>query len=50
MQEAFPMVKATTHLDELCKLINKNTPAALVEMPNGNHHIVTRYDVISSMS
>jgi cystathionine beta-synthase len=50
MQEAFPVVKAATHLDELCKLINKNTPAALVEMPNGNHHIVTRYDVISSMS
>jgi transcriptional regulator with XRE-family HTH domain len=28
----------------------QTTPAALVEMPNGNHHIVTRYDVISSMS
>jgi len=50
MQDAFPVVKAATHLDDLCKLINKNTPAALVEMPNGNHHIVTRYDVISSMS
>ena len=50
MQEAFPVVKAATHVDELCKLINKNTPAALVEMPNGQHHIVTRYDVISSMS
>jgi cystathionine beta-synthase len=50
MQDAFPVVKAATHLDELCKLINKNTPAALVEMPNGNYHIVTRYDVISSMS
>ncbi len=50
MKGAFPVVKSTTHVDELCKLINKNTPAALVEMPNGNFHIVTRYDVISSMS
>ena len=50
MGEAFPVVKAATHLDDLCKLINKNTPAVLVEMPNGGHHIVTRYDIISAMS
>jgi cystathionine beta-synthase len=50
MGEAFPIVKAATHVEELCKLINKNTPAVLVEMPNGGHHIVTRYDIISSMS
>ncbi|MEY3238346.1 MAG: hypothetical protein RI883_2447 [Bacteroidota bacterium] len=50
MNAAFPIVKAATHLDELCKLINKNTPAVLVEMPEGGHHIVTRYDIISAMS
>ena len=50
MGEAFPIVKAATHLDDLCKLINKNTPAVLVEMPNGGYHIVTRYDIISAMS
>ena len=50
MCEAFPVVKAATHLDDLCKLINKNTPAVLVEMPNGGYHIVTRYDIISAMS
>jgi len=50
MGEAFPVVKAATHLDDLCKLINKNTPAVLVEMPNGGYHIVTRYDIISAMS
>ena len=50
MNAAFPVVKATTHLDELCKLINKNTPAVLVEMPEGGYHIVTRYDIISAMS
>jgi cystathionine beta-synthase len=50
MGEAFPIVKAASHLDDLCKLINKNTPAVLVELPNGSFHIVTRYDIISAMS
>lgn len=50
MMEPFPVVKASTHLDELCKLINKNTPAVLVELADGKHHIVTRYDIISAMS
>lgn len=50
MNEAFPVVKSTTHVEVLCKLINKNTPAVLVEMPAGAHHIVTRYDIISAMS
>jgi cystathionine beta-synthase len=50
MGEAFPVVKAASHLDDLCKLINKNTPAVLVELPNGSFHIVTRYDIISAMS
>jgi cystathionine beta-synthase len=50
MGEAFPIVKAASHLDDLCKLINKNIPAVLVELPNGSFHIVTRYDIISAMS
>jgi cystathionine beta-synthase len=50
MGETFPVVKAATHLDDLCKLINRNTPAVLVELPNGSFHIVTRYDIISAMS
>ncbi len=50
MKDAFPMVKEGTHIDEICKLINKNTPAVLVELNNGKHHIVTRYDIISAMS
>jgi cystathionine beta-synthase len=50
MGSPFPVVKAATHLDDLCKLINKITPAVLVEMPAGGYHIVTRYDIISAMS
>ena len=50
MGAAFPIVKSGTQLDELCKLINKTTPAVLVESDSGSMHIVTRYDIISAMS
>ena len=50
MGPAFPVVKSGTHIEELCKLINKNTPAVLVESDGGNKHIITRYDIISAMS
>lgn len=50
MNAPFPVVQAATHVDELCKLINKNVPAVLVDLGNTKYHIVTRYDIISSMS
>jgi cystathionine beta-synthase len=50
MGPAFPVVKSGTHIEELCKLINKNTPAVLVESDGGKKHIITRYDIISAMS
>ena len=50
MGAAFPIVKSSAHVDELCKLINKKTPAVLVESDSGSMHIVTRYDIISAMS
>lgn len=50
MGPPFPIVKNGVSVEELCKLINKSTPAVLVEMSDGSHHIVTRYDIISAMS
>jgi cystathionine beta-synthase len=50
MNPAFPVVKMNTPIEDLCKLINKQTPAVLVELANGKFHIVSRYDVISAMS
>jgi cystathionine beta-synthase len=50
MRPAFPVVNANTSVEQLCKLINKNTPAVLVELAEGRYHIVSRYDVISAMS
>ena len=50
MQAAFPIVQLNSHIDEICKLINRETPAVLVDLGEGKYHIVTRYDVISAMS
>jgi cystathionine beta-synthase len=50
MQAPLPIVKSSTAIDEVCKLINKNSPAVLVELPHDKFHIVTRHDVIQSMS
>jgi cystathionine beta-synthase len=50
MQAPFPIVKTSTSVEEVSKLINKNTHAVLVELDNGKYHIITRYDIISSLS
>ena len=50
MNDPFPIVSENTPVDDLCKLITKNSPAVLVELANGSFHIVTRHDVIQAMS
>lgn len=50
MQDAFPIVKDSTSIEEVSKLITKQTNAVLVEMTDGKHNIITRYDIISSLS
>ena len=50
MGKPFPVVQAQTSLEDLCRLINKDTPAVLVELEDGKSHIVTRYDIISAMA
>ena len=50
MGEPFPIVKESDTLEQLSKLINKQTPAVLVEKKDGHFHIVTRYDIIASLS
>lgn len=49
MQKPFPVVKAATAIEEVSKLINKETPAVLVELENGRFHIVTKHDIIAAM-
>lgn len=50
MDAPYPMVKEGTSLEEVSKLINRNVPAVLVELNDGNHHIITKYDVISALA
>lgn len=50
MQAPFPVVKGDARIDQISRLINKETTAVLVELPNGGHHIVTRHDLIAAIA
>lgn len=49
MGKPFPIVNENTPIDEVSKLINKDNQAVLVALDNGKHHIITKYDIISSI-
>ncbi|RZJ63312.1 MAG: CBS domain-containing protein, partial [Flavobacterium sp.] len=49
MGAPYPVVKAGTPVEELSKLINKENQAVLVDLGDGRHHIVTKYDVIGAI-
>lgn len=49
MGAAYPIVKSMTSIDEVSKLINKENQAVLVELEDGRHHIITKYDIISAI-
>lgn len=50
MQKPFPTVEESTTIEDISKLINKETPAVLVKLSNGSFHIVTRQDIINSFA
>jgi len=50
MQKAFPVVKESTSFEDISKLINKETPAVLVELANGKFDIVTKQDIIAAIA
>lgn len=49
MNEPYPIVLKGTPVEEVAKLINKDNTAVLVDLGNGKHHIITKYDIISSI-
>jgi cystathionine beta-synthase len=49
MGKPYPMVKKTTKLEEVSKLITSENDAVIVDLENGNHHIITKYDIISAI-
>ncbi len=50
MSSPFPVVSATTKMEDVAKLINEKTPAVLVETLDGKKHILTRQDIIASLA
>ena len=49
MGEPYPVIKMSTKLEDISSLITKENDAVLVELENGNHHIITKYDIISAI-
>ena len=49
MGAAYPMVKAKASIEEVSKLTNKENQAVLVELENGKHHIITKFDIINAI-
>lgn len=49
MDAAFPVVKEDAKIEQISKLINKDVHAVLVELNNGNFHIITRHDLIAAI-
>jgi cystathionine beta-synthase len=49
MLPVLPIVDADTKIEQISKMINKETPAVLVKNKDG-HHIITRHDLIAAMA
>ena len=49
MGKPYPIVKKSAKLEDISKLITKENDAVLVDLENGNHHIITKYDIISAI-
>ncbi|SFA75178.1 cystathionine beta-synthase [Flavobacterium swingsii] len=49
MGKPYPIVKTGTAIEEVSKLFTKENQAVLVDLGNGKHHIITKYDIIGSI-
>lgn len=49
MGKPYPIVKLGTTIEEVSKLFTKENEAVLVDLGNGNHHIITKSDIIGSI-
>ncbi|MBS7252398.1 pyridoxal-phosphate dependent enzyme [Flavobacterium branchiicola] len=49
MGKPFPIVKMGTPIEEVSKLFTKENDAVLIDLGNGHHHIITKYDIIGSI-
>ena len=49
MGKPYPIVKKSAKLEDISKLITKENDAVLVDLENGKHHIITKYDIINAI-
>tara|TARA_B100001059_G_C17290484_1_gene312498 strand:+ start:232 stop:381 length:150 start_codon:yes stop_codon:yes gene_type:complete len=49
MGAAYPIVTLNTSIDKVSKLITKDSQAVLVDLGEGKHHIITKYDIINAI-
>ena len=49
MGNPYPIVKLGTSIEEVSKLFSKENEAVLIDLGNGKHHIITKYDIIGSI-
>ena len=49
MGKVYPTVAASASIDNVSKLITKDNQAVLVNLGDGKHHIITKYDIISAI-
>ena len=49
-EHALPLVEMDIPLERLSHYINKDNGAVLVKDESGQHHILTKYDVLNALS
>jgi cystathionine beta-synthase len=49
MHKPFPVVKKSTPIEEISKLIHKENNAVLVDLGDGNYNIITKHDIIRAL-
>lgn len=49
MGKPYPIVKLGTTIEAVSKLFSRENAAVLIDLGNGKHHIITKYDIIGSI-
>jgi cystathionine beta-synthase len=50
MEHTYPIVSFNTPLEKISSLINKDNGAVLSKDEGGHFHIVTKYDILQSLT
>lgn len=49
MEKPYPIVPLGTTIEAVSKLFSRENAAVLIDLGNGKHHIITKYDIIGSI-